>query len=57
MDGYELSVDDYVASGKTLYIIIKITLDEKTDTPVLKLIRHRDSRIVKKKAYEVERLN
>ena len=56
MDGYELSVGDYVASAKTLYKISRIAFEEKANTQVLELIRQRDSRIVKKMDFEVERL-
>jgi hypothetical protein len=57
MDGYELSVGDYVASAKTLYRITRIAFEEKANTQVLELMRHRDSRMVKKSDFEVERLN
>lgn len=57
MDGYELSVGDHVASAKTLYKISRIAFEEKANTQVLELIRQRDSRIVKKMDFEVERLN
>ena len=55
MDGYELFEGDYVASGKRLYKIVKISLE--TDTAHLELMHVKSTKIVKKKDFEVERLN
>jgi len=63
MDGYELFPGDYVACGKKLYRINKIvkTVVEKdlayATTQVLELLHVKTTKIVKRKAYEVERLN
>ena len=51
MDGYELFPGDYVACAKRLYRVNKIN----TDT--LELIHVKTTKIVKRKAFEVERLN
>lgn len=61
MDGYELVEGDYVACGKKLYRINKIvkmvlTKDYAT-TAVLELIHVKTTKIVKRKSFEVERLN
>jgi hypothetical protein len=55
MDGYELFAGDYVASGKRLYLINKINLGP--DTAELELMHVKTTKIVKKKDFEVERLN
>ena len=55
MDGYELFAGDYVASGKKLYKINMITLGP--DTAELELMHVKTTKIVKKKDFEVERLN
>lgn len=57
MDGYELSVGDYVASDKTLYSITRIAFDKKANTQVLELMHVKTTKIVKRKDFEVERLN
>ena len=63
MDGYKLVEGDYVACNKKLYRINKIvkTVVEKdlayAATQVLELIHVKTTRIVKRKAFEVERLN
>ena len=54
-DGYELFEGDYVASGKRLYKIVKISLGP--DTAHLELMHVKSTNIVKKKDFEVERLN
>ena len=55
MDGYELFAGDYVASGKKLYKINMINLGP--DTAELELMHVKTTKIVKKKDFEVERLN
>ncbi len=57
MDGYVLSVGDYVACAKTLYRITGIAFEKKANTQVLELMRQRDTRMVKRKDFEVERLD
>lgn len=57
MDGYELFEGDYVASGKKLYRINKIAFEEKANTRVLELLHVKTTKIVKRKDFEVERLN
>ena len=57
MDGYELFEGDYVASAKKLYRINKIAFEEKANTQVLELIHVKTTKIVKRKDFEVERLN
>lgn len=63
MDGYELVEGDYVACGKKLYRINKIvkTVVEKdlayAPTAVLELMHVKTTKIVKRKSFEVERLN
>ena len=55
MDGYELFEGDYVASDKKLYKIVKVYLG--TDTAELELMHVKSTKIVKRKDFEVERLN
>lgn len=63
MDGYELFPGDYVACAKKLYRVNKIvkTVVEKdlayATTAVLELMHVKSTKIVKRKAFEVERLN
>lgn len=61
MDGYELFEGDYVACGKKLYRINKIVkmilTDDYATTAVLELMHVKTTKIVKRKAFEVERLN
>jgi len=57
MDGYELSIGDYVANAKKLYRINRISYDEKANTQALELIHVKSTKIVKRKDFEVERLN
>lgn len=61
MDGYELVEGDYVACGKKLYRINKIVkmilTDDYATTAVLELMHVKTTKIVKRKAFEVERLN
>lgn len=57
MDGYELFEGDYVASAKKLYRINKIAFEEKANTQVLELIHVKTTKIIKRKDFEVERLN
>jgi hypothetical protein len=54
-DGYELFAGDYVASGKKLYKIIAIWLEN--NEAVLELMHVKTTKIVKKKDFEVERLS
>jgi hypothetical protein len=63
-DGYELFAGDYVASDKKLYVInniIKNTVSTKKQqvvaATVLELMHVKTTKIVKKKDFEVERLN
>ena len=51
MDGYELFPGDYVACCKKLYRINKINIEG------LELIHVKSTKIVKRKSFEVERLN
>ena len=51
MDGYELFPGDYVACAKKLYRINRINIDS------LELIHVKTTKIVKRKSFEVERLN
>ncbi len=51
MDGYELFPGDYVACAKKLYRINKINIED------LELIHVKSTKIVKRKSFEVERLN
>ena len=51
MDGYELFPGDYVVCMKKLYKINKINIDN------LELIHVKTTKIVKRKSFEVERLN
>lgn len=55
MDGYELFPGDYVACAKKLYRINKI--DNVKDYSHLELIHVKTTKIVKRKSFEVERLN
>lgn len=64
MDGYELFEGDYVASGKKLYRINKILKTQAVKTgimtqpaTVLELMHVKTTKIVKRKDFEVERLN
>ena len=61
MDGYELVEGDYVACGKKLYRINKfvnmILTDDYATTTVLELMHVKTTKIVKRKGFEVERLN
>lgn len=51
MDGYELFAGDFVACGKNLYKINKVNIG------YLELMHVKTTKIVKKKSFEVERLN
>jgi len=51
MDGYELFAGDFVACGKKLYKINKVNIGD------LELMHVKTTKIVKKKSFEVERLN
>ena len=55
MDGYELFEGDYVASDKRLYRINKILIEN--GKAFLELMHVKSTKIVKKRDYEVERLN
>jgi hypothetical protein len=57
MDGYELFEGDYVASGKKLYRINKINKVISGRPVALELMHVRTTKIVKRKAFEVERLD
>ena len=64
MDGYELFEGDYVASAKKLYRINKILKTQAAKTgiitqpaTVLELMHVKTTKIVKRKDFEVERLN
>ena len=57
MDGYELVEGDYVACDKKLYKINKINKVISGRPVALELIHVKTTKIVKRKAYEVERLN
>lgn len=57
MDGYELVEGDYVACSKKLYRINKINKVISGRPVALELIHVKTTKIVKRKAYEVERLN
>ena len=51
MDGYELFAGDFVACGKKLYKINKVNIGD------LELMHVMSTKIVKRKSFEVERLN
>lgn len=51
MDGYELFAGDFVACGKKLCKINKVNIAD------LELMHVKTTKIVKKKSFEVERLN
>jgi len=55
MDGYELEVGDYVAWYKKLYKITAIYF--VNNEAVLELMHVKSTKIVKRKGFEVERLN
>jgi hypothetical protein len=55
MDGHELFAGDHVASDKKLYKIVKVHLG--TDAAHLELMHVKSTKIVKRKDFEVERLN
>lgn len=64
MDGYELFEGDYVACAKRLYRINKILKTKAVRTGImthpataLELIHVKTTKIVKRKDFEVERLN
>ena len=57
MDGYELFAGDYVTSHKKLYRINEIACEEKANVQVLELLHVKTAKIVKRKDFEVERLN
>ena len=61
MDGYELFPGDYVACAKKLYRINRIEkmvlTDDYASTAVLELMHVKSTKIVKRKGFEVERLN
>lgn len=59
MDGYELFAGDFVACGKKLYKINKVNIVKinKVNIGDLELMHVKTTKIVKKKSFEVERLN